>query len=251
MLTRYVVELIILDGIYTCEGVVDKNALWSKYRFWVRREALNLQVKLPACVELDDLIQAGAVGLLNAIDNFDPKKGIAFSTYVTQRVRWALIDELRERDWVPRRVRSNSRRLSAIIQRLEQESGQTASEADVAKEMGVSLTEYQSMLTENNNSMIYSLDELQEEYGDYFEQPDSQHEALNPLNSALFSRLTVQISDEIKNLPEREQTLLNLYYQQELNMKEVGYVLGITETRVSQLHSQAIKRLRARLDLHK
>jgi len=243
--------MLILDGIYTSEGVVDKNALWLKYRFWVRREALNLQVKLPACVELDDLIQAGAVGLLNAIEDYDPKKGIALNTYVTQRVRWALIDELRERDWVPRRVRSNSRRLSAVIQRLEQESGQAATEADVAKEMGVSLTEYQSMLAESNNSMIYSLDELQEESGDHFEQPDSHHEALNPLNVTLFSRLTVQISNEIKSLPEREQTLLNLYYQQELNMKEVGYVLGITETRVSQIHSQTIKRLRARLDLHK
>lgn len=243
-------EALILDGIYTPDGVIDKKGLWLKYRFWVRREALNLQVKLPACVELDDLIQAGAIGLLNAIDDYDPKKGIALNTYITQRVRWALIDELRERDWVPRRVRSNSRRLSAVIQRLEQASGQTASEADVAKALGVSLSEYQSMLTESNNSMIYSLDELQEEYGDRFEQPDSHHEALNPLNSAMFSRLAVQISDEIKHLPEREQTLLNLYYQQELNMKEVGYILGITETRVSQLHSQAIKRLRARLDLH-
>lgn len=238
-----------MEGIYTSDGVVDKNALWLKYRYWVRREALNLQVKLPASVELDDLIQAGAVGLLNAIDNYDPKKGVALSTYITQRVRWALIDELRERDWVPRRVRSNSRRLSSAIQRLEQESGKAATEAEVAKELGVTLTEYQSMLAENNNSMIYSLDELQKEFGDHFEQAGSNHEALNPLNEALFSRLTAQISREIENLPEREQTLLNLYYQQELNMKEVGYVLGITETRVSQLHSQAIKRLRARLDL--
>lgn len=238
-----------MEGIYTSDGVVDKNALWLKYRYWVRREALNLQVKLPASVELDDLIQAGAVGLLNAIDNYDPKKGVALSTYITQRVRWALIDELRERDWVPRRVRSNSRRLSSAIQRLEQESGKAATEAEVAKELGVTLTEYQSMLAENNNSMIYSLDELQKEFGDHVEQAGSNHEALNPLNEALFSRLTAQISREIENLPEREQTLLNLYYQQELNMKEVGYVLGITETRVSQLHSQAIKRLRARLDL--
>lgn len=240
-----------MDGIYTAEGIVDKNALWLKYRYWVRREALNLQVKLPASVELDDLIQAGALGLLNAIDHFDPKKGIALSTYLSQRVRWALIDELRERDWVPRRVRSNSRQLSAAIRRIEQESGKPASEAEIAEEMGVSLAEYQSMLAESNNSMIYSLDELQEEYGDSFEQPGSNHEALNPLNEALSSRLTSHISKEIKNLPEREQLLLNLYYQQELNMKEVGYILGITETRVSQLHSQTIKRLRARLDLSK
>lgn len=240
-----------MDGIYTSEGIVDKNALWQKYRFWVRREALNLQVKLPASVELDDLIQAGALGLINAVDTYDPKKGIALSTYLGQRVRWALIDELRERDWVPRRVRSNSRQLSATIQRLEQETGKPASEAEIASAMGVSVTEYQSMLAESNTSMIYSLDELLEEYGDGFEQPDSNHDALNPLNETLFSRLTSRISKEIKYLPEREQLLLNLYYQQELNMKEVGYILEITETRVSQLHSQAIKRLRARLDISK
>ncbi|MDQ1213492.1 RNA polymerase sigma factor FliA [Pantoea anthophila] len=240
-----------MDGIYTSEGIIDKNALWAKYRFWVRREALNLQVKLPANVELDDLIQAGAVGLLNAIDNFDPKKGTVLSTYITQRVRWALIDELRERDWVPRRVRSNSRRLSAAIQRIEQVSGQPASEAEVAEELGVSLTEYHSMLAENNNSQIYSLEELQEKYGESFEQPESPQDALNPFHETVASRLSDQISREIKNLPEREQTLLNLYYQQELNMKEVGYILDITETRVSQLHSQAIRRIRARLDTNK
>ncbi|SFU20207.1 RNA polymerase, sigma 28 subunit, SigD/FliA/WhiG [Kosakonia arachidis] len=240
-----------MDGIYTPEGIVDKSALWLKYRFWVRKEALNLQVKLPASVELDDLIQAGALGLLNAIDNFDPKKGIALSTYLTQRVRWALIDELRERDWVPRRVRNNSRQLSAAIRRIEQEAGKAASEAEIAEEMGVSLAEYHAMLAESNNSIIFSLDELQEEYGDSFEQPDSSHEALDPLNETFFSRLVSQTSSEIKKLPEREQLLLSLYYQQELNMKEIGYILDITETRVSQLHSQAIKRLRARMDASK
>ncbi|RPE04633.1 RNA polymerase sigma factor FliA [Candidatus Pantoea deserta] len=239
-----------MEGLYTPEGIINKNELWLKYRYWVRREALNLQARLPACVELDDLIQAGVLGLLNAIEHYDAKKGIALSTYLGQRVRWAMIDELRERDWVPRRVRSNARQLSAAIQRIEQETGTAASEADIAKAMGVSLAEYQSMLAESNNSQIYSLDELREEYGDSFEQPDSAHEALNPLNETLFARLSTQISQEIKNLPEREQLLLNLYYQQELNMKEVGYILGVTETRVSQLHSQTIKRLRARLDLH-
>lgn len=238
-----------MDGIYTSEGIIDKHALWLKYRYWVRREALNLHARLPASIELDDLIQAGVVGLLNAIDQYDAKKGVALSTYISQRVRWALIDELRERDWVPRRVRSNSRQLAAAIQRVEQQTGAPAAEAEIAQEMGVSLAEYQGMLAESNNSLIYSLDELQQEYGDSFEQPDSAHEALNPLNDMLVSRLTAQIGEEIKNLPEREQLLLNLYYQQELNMKEVGYILGVTETRVSQLHSQTIKRLRARLDL--
>jgi len=244
-----VLERFILDGIYTSAGIIDKQALWLKYRYWVRREALNLHARLPASVELDDLIQAGVVGLLNAVEQYDAKKGVALSTYISQRVRWALIDELRERDWVPRRVRSNSRQLAAAIQRVEQQTGAPAGEAEIARQLGVSLAEYHTMLAESNNSLIYSLEELQQEYGDSVEQPDSAHEALDPLNETLFSRLTARISEEIKSLPEREQLLLNLYYQQELNMKEIGYILGVTETRVSQLHSQAIKRIRARLDL--
>lgn len=238
-----------MNELYTPEGMVDKNALWKKYGFLVRHEALRLQVRLPTSVELDDLIQAGAIALLNAIDHYDPKKGIVFSTYITQRIRWALIDELRERDWVPRRIRSNAREIAAVIHRVEQATGKAAKEADVAAEMKVTLSEYRQMLAESNISQICSLDELQEELADRFEQPDAQHEKLNPLNEITQLRLVRKIGDEIKALPEREQTLLNLYYQQELNMKEVGEILGITETRVSQLHSQAIKRLRSRLQL--
>lgn len=237
-----------MNGIYTHDGVVQKDELWPKYGFLVRHEALRLQARLPASVELDDLIQAGAIGLLTTIDHFDPKKGIGLSTYITQRIRWAMLDELRERDWVPRRVRSNGREIAATIQRIEQESGQVATEAEVAASMGVTLREYQQMLADTNTSQLYSLDELQEEFSDSVEQPDIQNEMLNPLHEIMKGNLTKQISREIKALPEREQLLLNLYYQQELNMKEISVLLDITETRVSQLHSQAIKRLRVRMD---
>lgn len=237
-----------MNGIYTHDGVVQKDELWLKYRYLVRHEALRLQVRLPPCVELDDLIQAGAIGMLTAIDQYDPKKGIGMSTYVTQRVRWAMIDELRDRDWVPRRVRSNAREISAAIQKIEQETGGIAGEAEVAACMGVPLEEYQQMLVDTNSSQFYSLEELQEEFTGDIEQPGTQHEMLNPLHDLMKGKLAKQVSLVIKELPEREQVLLNLYYQQELNMKEVGIILGITETRVSQLHSQAIKRIRARMD---
>lgn len=167
-----------MNGLYTPEGMVDKNALWKKYAYLVRHEALRLQVRLPGSVELDDLVQAGAIALLNAIDHYDPKKGIVFSTYITQRIRWALIDELRERDWVPRRIRSNAREIAAVIRRIEQRTGQPAKEADVAAEMNITLEEYQQMLTDTNVSQICSLDELMEEMADRFEQPDAQHEKL-------------------------------------------------------------------------
>ncbi|TBL74254.1 RNA polymerase sigma factor FliA [Obesumbacterium proteus] len=237
-----------MNSIYNLNGVIGKNELWVKYASLVRREAQRLQFRLPASVELNDLIQAGSIGLLAGIDDFDPTKGITLSNYVTQRIRWALIDELRERDWVPRRVRSNSRDIAAVIQRIEQRTGMAATEIEVAEEMGVTIREYHKMLADTNSSQLYSLEELQEEYADGFEQLSSQHEKLDPLNDLMKKKLLGQISTEISALPEREQLLLNLYYQQDLNMKEVGVLLGITETRVSQLHSQAIKRLRARLD---
>ncbi|QCT22604.1 RNA polymerase sigma factor FliA [Jejubacter calystegiae] len=237
-----------MNNLYTAAGTVtDKNALWTEYAPLVRHEALRLQVRLPASVELDDLIQAGMIGLLSAIDGYDPQQGTQLRTWVTQRVRWAMMDELRERDWVPRRVRSNARDVSAAIHRVEQRLGRTASEPEVAEELGVDLETYQQILMDTNTSQLFSLDELQEEQGGSMELPDEQHARQNPLQQLLSSSLRQRVIEEIQRLPEREQLLLNLYYQQELNMKEIGAVLGVGEPRVSQLHSQVIKRLRARL----
>lgn len=237
-----------MDGIYTAEGLEDKAALWSKFHSIVRQEALRLQKRLPASVELDDLIQAGAMGFLGAIENFDPKKGVTLSAWITQRVRWSLLDELRERDWVPRRVRTHTREISAIIQQIEQEKGREATESDIAERMGVSLKEFQQMLADNNSSQMYSMDELQENFADVWENNGEENAALNPVNDAIQQNLIENISEHIRLIPEREQRILQLYYQQDLNMKEIGLVLGITETRVSQLHSLAIKRLRSRMD---
>lgn len=236
-----------MNGLYTPEGMTNKNDLWKKYGHLVRREALRLQVRLPPCVELDDLIQAGSIGFLNAIDNYDPKKGIALSAWITQRIRWTLIDDLREQDWASRRVRSNERDVAAAIQRLEQRNGHAATEAEIAEALEISLQEYQQILAETNGSKLCSLDELQEILADSFEQPDERHEMLNPAVQLAGNSVIGLIAEQIKKLPEREQLLLSLYYQQEFNMKEVSAILGVTETRVSQLHSQAIKRLRARL----
>lgn len=237
-----------MDGIYTAEGLEDKTALWKKYHSLVRQEALRLQKRLPASVELDDLIQAGAMGFLGAIENFDPKKGVTLSAWITQRVRWSLLDELRERDWVPRRVRTHSREISVIIQQIEQENGREATESDIAERMGVSLKEFHQMLADNNSSQMYSMDELQENFADLWETTGDENAALNPMNETIQQNLIDNISQHIRVIPEREQIILQLYYQQDLNMKEIGLVLGITETRVSQLHSLAIKRLRSRMD---
>lgn len=237
-----------MNGIYSPEGTIQKDQLWAKYGYLVRYEALKMQSKLSSSVDIDDLIQAGAIALLDSIDQFDPKKGVKLNVYLAQRLRWAFMDELREHDWVPRRVRRQSREVSAAIARVEQSKGGAAAEADVAAEMGISVQEYQQILNETNTSLLCSLDELQDLLADGLELSEMEQDHLDPINDALLGDLTKQISREIRALPEREQMLLNLYYQQELNMKEVGILLGITETRVSQLHSQTIKRLRARLE---
>jgi len=237
-----------VDGIYTAEGLEDKSVVWSKYHYLVRQEALRLHKRLPASVELDDLIQAGSIGFLSAVESFDPKKGVALSAWITQRVKWALLDELRENDWVPRRVRTHTREIVAIIQQVEQEKGGEATEAEIAERMGVSLPEFQQMLADNNSSQMYSVDELQENYADSWEMNEDENEQLNPLNDAVRQNLMERLTEHIQFIPEREQVLLQLYYLQDLNMKEIGLVLGITETRVSQLHSLAVKRLRSRME---
>ncbi|MCU6199975.1 RNA polymerase sigma factor FliA [Enterobacter cloacae] len=237
-----------MDGIYTAEGLEDKSVVWSKYHYLVRQEAMRLHKRLPASVELDDLIQAGSIGFLSAVDSFDPKKGVTLTAWITQRVKWALLDELRESDWVPRRVRTHTREIVAIIQQIEQEKGGEATEAEIAERMGVSLQEFQQMLADNNASQMYSVDELQENYADSWETSDDENESLNPLNDAVCQNLIERITEHIQFIPEREQVLLQLYYLQDLNMKEIGLVLGITETRVSQLHSLAVKRLRSRME---
>ncbi|QHM93752.1 RNA polymerase sigma factor FliA [Kosakonia sacchari] len=237
-----------MNGLYSPDGLIQKDQLWTKYGYLVRYEALKMQSKLSSSVDIDDLIQAGVIALLDAIEQFDPKKGVKLTVYIAQRLRWAFMDELREHDWVPRRVRRKTREVSSAIMRVEQRAGGVASESDVAAELGMSLQEYQQVLSDTNTSMLCSLDELQELLADGVELPEMEQDHLDPLNDVLLGDLTKQISKEIRELPEREQMLLNLYYQQELNMKEVGSLLGITETRVSQLHSQTIKRLRARLE---
>lgn len=237
-----------MEGIYTAEGLQDKNALWAKYHHLVRQEALRLQKRLPASIELDDLIQAGALGFLGAIENFDPKRGVTLSAWIVQRVRWSLLDELRERDWVPRRVRTHSREMVSVIREIEQEKGREASEVDIAQRMGISLAEFHQLLADNNTSQIYSIDELQEAMPEMWETTTEQHDSLNPLHETLQQKLIEKIAQHIRVIPEREQRILQFYYQQDLNMKEIALILDITETRVSQLHSLAIKRLRSRMD---
>ncbi|HGU5937492.1 TPA: RNA polymerase sigma factor FliA [Yersinia enterocolitica] len=237
-----------MSDLYTAEGVMDKNSLWQRYVPLVRHEALRLQVRLPASVELDDLLQAGGIGLLNAVERYDALQGTAFTTYAVQRIRGAMLDELRSRDWAPRSVRRNAREVASAMQKVEQRLGRPATEQEVAQNLDIDLTEYRQILLDTNNSQLFSYDEWREKHGESVEPMLEGHEDANPLQHLLEGNLRQRVIEAIEALPEREKMVLTLYYQEELNLKEIGAVLEVGESRVSQLHSQAIKRLRARLN---
>ncbi|WP_241646768.1 RNA polymerase sigma factor FliA [Rosenbergiella metrosideri] len=236
-----------MECLYNQEGLQSEAIDWPRYLQLVRHEALRLQVRLPASVDLDDLIQAGAIGLMNAISRYDAQQGTAFTTYAAQRIRGAMLDELRNLDWAPRRVRRDARNVAAAIAKIEQRSGCHATETEIVSALNISREEYRTILMETNNSQLFSLDTLYEDHSDAIDHLFLASDDQNPLDALVDQDLRQQIIAAIGLLPEREQQVLSLYYQDELNLKEIGAVLGVGESRVSQIHSQAIKRLSSRL----
>ncbi|GEK48854.1 RNA polymerase sigma factor FliA [Halomonas pacifica] len=229
--------------MYTAQGKIDQTALVEQYLPVVRRQALALQVRLPAGIELDDLIQAGMMGLLDAMGRYDASAGATFTTFASQRIRGAMIDELRSRDWLPRSVRRNARALDASIRRLEQQLGRPPEEREIAEDLEIDLDTYYQLLGDTNNGHLLPFEELVAEG----QEPSAEEEGASPFLALLGGERRERLVAGIEALPEREKLLMALYYQEELNLKEIGAVLGVTESRVCQLHSQAIGRLRSRL----
>lgn len=229
---------------YTAKGKIDQNELLNQYLPQVRRQALSLQVRLPASIELDDLIQAGMVGLLEAMGRFDASQGATFATFASQRIRGAMIDELRSRDWLPRSVRRNAREVDQAVRKLEQKLGRAAQEHEIAAELEMPLEDYYQLLSDANSGQLLPYDELVAE-GQEPEQDNAPF--ATPFADLLDLEQRQLLIEAIEALPEREKLLMALYYQEELNLKEIGAVMGVTESRVSQLHSQAVSRLRAKL----
>lgn len=231
-------------GIAAYRAERSGDALVEQYAPLVKRIAHHLLARLPESVLADDLIQAGMVGLLEAARSFDPGKGASFSTFAGIRIRGAMLDDLRRGDWSPRSVHRNARRINEAARELESELGRSARESEVAERLGLDLESYGQILRDVASCRLFSVEELTAtDDGDVLTGADSDDPSRRYASGSFQSRLSQAISE----LPEREQLVLALYYDEELNLKEVGAVLGVSESRVSQILSKTALTLREAL----
>ena len=229
----------------TAHSPADLDALVRKHADLVKRIAYHLAGRLPPQVDVEDLMQAGMMGLLEAAQHYATGRGASFETYAGIRIRGAMLDALRKLDWAPRSVHRKSRAAALALREVEGQRGGEATEADVAAHMGVSLQEYQHIVQDALGCQLLRLNDAEDGEDSTLDRlPDA---ALDPQGVALVDSLRQAIMDAVNELPERERLVLSLYYEQELNLKEIGVVLKVTESRVCQLHGQALLRLKAHL----
>jgi len=228
-----------------------RDGLIRKYMPLIKLVANRIIRKLPPQIELNDLINSGVMGLIDAIEKYDPARDIKFETYAEFRIRGAILDELRSLDWVPRSVRQKIHELQRAMEKIENERKREATDAELAKELGVSLDDYHDLVSKASGVNLLSFDDLgynkssaqRRSALEYYKEPHSEN---------LISLLNLKdvrdiIAGAIDALPKNERFVISMYYYDELTMKEIGLVLGITESRVSQIHNKAIIRLRAKL----
>ena len=211
----------------------------------VKRIAFHLMSRLPASVQVDDLIQAGMIGLIEASRKFDPEQGASFETYAGIRIRGAMLDEIRRTDWTPRSVHRKARDVAEAVRKIENEKGRDARDVEVAKVMGLELNEYHKILQDATGCRIFSFEDPGTIGEDGYAQKTEQTN--QPLENLQKSDFKAGLATEIKGLPERERLVMALYYDEELNLREIGDILGVSESRVCQIHGQALIRLRARM----
>lgn len=228
-----------------------RDAIVKQYAPLVKYVAGKISVGMPQNVDFDDLVGFGIFGLFDAIEKFDPDKHIKFKTYAVTRIRGAIFDELRSIDWVPRSVRQKTREIDETIQHLEARIGRSATHEEIAKEMSVSMEQYNQMMLKVSGSSLLSLNDIWYAGEDNDKVPIAENieslSSFRPDAIAEKSELRRVIVEAINELPEKEKKVLVLYYYEDLTLKEIGKVLGVTESRISQLHTKAISRLRSRL----
>jgi RNA polymerase sigma factor for flagellar operon FliA len=227
------------------QQLADKNKLVERHASLVKRIAHHLIARLPASVLVDDLIQAGMIGLLEASRNFDGSKGASFETFAGIRIRGSMLDEIRKGDWTPRSVHKNGRAITEAINQVERETGRDARDVDVAEKLQVSMDSYHQMLNEVNAGKIIGMEDLGvTEDVVSTEQTRGSDTPFEDLVQGSFQKALAHV---ITTLPEREAIVLSLYYDEELNLREIGEVLDVSESRVSQIHSQAMLKLKSRM----
>ena len=238
--------------MYTTKGQLDRDAALRQYVPLVRRLAHHMIAKLPPSVEVDDLIQVGMMGLAEALTRFEATQGVQFETFATQRIRGAMLDELRENDWMSRGSRKSQKDIEHAVHRLEHRLGRSPVESEIAVELKMSLVDYQSLLGKVRGTQLIYLEDMtggNEDDDGFLDRHVGDSEA-DPENRLGDARMRQALVGAIKALPEREQFIMSMYYEQDMNLKEIAAVLGVTESRVCQLHSQSIARLRAKMRSH-
>lgn len=231
---------------------VAKDKLLVEYSHLVKFISHRLSINLPASVDKNDLTSAGILGLIKAVETFEPERGFKFETYAAHKIRGSILDELRALDWVPRSVRQKARDLQRTYSKLENDLGRLPYDDEVCDSLGISIKEYEDILSDVAPVTIISLEESMPDRSsdskelriiDTIEDPGSS----NPLKELGFNEVKAILKDAIGNLPEKEKLVVALYHYEELTLKEIGVVLDITESRVSQIHSKAILKLRSKL----
>ncbi|AEE22259.1 MULTISPECIES: RNA polymerase sigma factor FliA [Paraglaciecola] len=223
----------------------DRNALVERHAPLVKRIAHHLIARLPASVLVDDLIQAGMIGLLEASRNFDGSKGASFETFAGIRIRGSMLDEIRKGDWTPRSVHKNGRAITDAINKVERETGRDARDVDIAKKLEVSIEQYHQMLSEVNAGKIIGMEDLG--VTEDVVTTEQTKGSDTPFEDLLQGSFQKALAHAITTLPEREAIVLSLYYDEELNLREIGEVLDVSESRVSQIHSQAMLKLKSKM----
>ena len=243
--------------MYTAKGQLDRDAMIRQYVPLVKKLAHHMIAKLPANVELDDLVQVGMIGLAEALSRFEASQGVQFETFATQRIRGAMIDELREGDWMSRGSRKSQKDIERAVARLEHRLGRSPVESEIAAELDMTLADYQSLLGRVRGTQLVYLEDMGHGNGSAHDDHDDgfldRHVAdpeADPMARLRDQRLRASLVQAIKTLPEREQYIMSMYYENDMNLKEIAAVLGVTESRVCQLHSQSIARLRAKMRAH-
>jgi RNA polymerase sigma factor for flagellar operon FliA len=238
--------------MYTAKGQLDRNALIRQYQPLVRKLAHHMMAKLPANVQVDDLIQVGLIGLSDALSRFEATQCVQFETFATQRIRGAMLDELRENDWASRGTRKSQKDIEEAMRRLEHRLGRSPLESEIAADLGMTLVDYQSLLNKVRGTQLVYLEDMThnpDEEDSFLDRHLGDTQA-DPINMLRDQRMRMALVAAIKNLPEREQHIMSMYYEEDMNLKEIAAVLDVTESRVCQLHSQSIARLRAKMRAH-